>query len=61
MWYFGTFGWNLKKKLLSFSKQYPRIFQYATFHAKIKNTYVWDKKCFISVFLDWNSKNHCHI
>ena len=39
MSYLSISGWNLKK-----ANQYPKIFQYAKFHAKTKNTYIYDKK-----------------
>ena len=45
-----------KKNYCHFRNQYIQVFLYAKFHAKIKNTYIYDKKCFILNFSGWNSK-----
>ena len=50
------FDWKLKKNCCHFRNQHPQIFQYAKFHAKIKTTYIYDKKCSIWRFSGWNSK-----
>ena len=46
---------EFEKNYCYFRNQYPQIFQYSKFHAKIKNTFT-TKRCFIWIFSGWNSK-----
>ena len=53
---FEYFWLEFEQKNCHFRNQYRQIFQYAKFHAKIKTTYIYNKKYFIWIFSGWNSK-----
>ena len=47
---FECFRVEFEKNYCHFRSQYPQIFQYAKFHAKLKTTYIYDKMIYLDIF-----------